>query len=456
MKLWQVDSDFSASAEADLLNNSLPVDQRMNLVDVIGSKAWTKNLARYGILTKEEMDAMLQGLDQIQHEFESKSFNYLVDDEDIHTAVERRLGELIGPLAGKLHSGRSRNDQVATDFRMWILGAAQEMIDTIESYQQVLVARAEQDMGIIFPGYTHFQQAQPILLSHWWLSHFWPLQRDKIRLKNLIELTDSMPLGSGALSGSGFAFDRHALAADLGFSEPTPNSLDAVSNRDFAIEFLFVLSLTATHLSRMAEALVLYCSVEYGFMRFSDQFSTGSSLMPQKRNPDMMELVRGKAGILLGKLTGLMATLKGLPSAYDKDLQEDKEPVFEAFDLMQLLLKVCMQAIPGITVYPEKILGCMNPSMLATDLADYLVEKGVPFREAHHAIAKAVKLAQEKNVPLHQLPIDQWKEVHPICDDQILELFTFEHSIARKDSWGATSKRSVTEQLTFAKSKLSA
>ncbi|MBI9049037.1 MAG: argininosuccinate lyase [Anaerolineaceae bacterium] len=456
MKLWQVDSEFSASAEADLLNNSLPVDQRMNLVDVIGSKAWTKNLARYGILTKDEMDQMLDGLDQIQEEFESKTFTYLADDEDIHTAVERRLGELIGALAGKLHSGRSRNDQVATDFRMWVLGAAQEMVNTMEQYQNALIRRAEKDMGIIFPGYTHFQQAQPILLSHWWLSHFWAIQRDKIRLNNLISMTDSMPLGSGALSGSGFAFDRHALATDLGFAEPTPNSLDAISDRDFAVEFLFITSLTGTHLSRMAEALVLFCSKEFGFMQFTDQFSTGSSLMPQKRNPDMMELVRGKAGTLLGKLTGLMATLKGLPSAYDKDLQEDKEPVFEAFDTLQLLLKVCIQAIPGITVYPEKILNKMDPAMLATDLADYLVEKNVPFREAHHAIAKAVKVAEELNLSLQHLPLDQWQRIHPVCDDEILDLFTFERSIARKDSWGGTSKRSVTEQLAYAKRKLSA
>jgi argininosuccinate lyase len=455
MKLWRV-SDSGLSAEAELLNNSLPIDQRLNLVDVAGSIAWAKNLARFGILNDEEAQKILAGLEQIQQEFAQHTFEYHAEDEDIHTTVERRLGELIGPLAGKLHSGRSRNDQVATDFRLWVLLACIELIGDLESFQNALVQRAETDMGIIFPGYTHFQQAQPLLLSHWWLSHFWPLQRDKIRLQNLITLTDSMPLGSGALAGSGFPFDRDELAADLGFSQPSPNSLDAVSDRDFAVEFLFIAAMIGSHLSHMAEALVLYSTKEYQFIRFSDAFSTGSSLMPQKRNPDIMELVRGKAGVLLGKLTGLMCTLKGLPSAYDKDLQEDKAPVFEAFDLVELLLAVCSQAIPGITIFPENILKKMDPAMLATDLADYLVEKGVPFREAHHAVASAVSLAEEQHTTLPELSLAQWQQIHPACDEHITEIFTFERSIARKESWGATGPQAVARQLAYAKSILSA
>ena len=455
MKLWQV-SDAGLTAEAELLNNSLPIDQRLNLVDVAGSMAWAKNLARYGILTQEEAQKLLGGLEQIQQEFLQKTFVYHAEDEDIHTTVERRLGELIGPLAGKLHSGRSRNDQVATDFRLWVMQACTELIGSVAQFQSALVQRAEMDSGVTFAGYTHFQQAQPILLSHWWLSHFWPLERDKVRLQNLIALTDCMPLGSGALAGSGFAFDRYALAADLGFSAPSPNSLDAVSDRDFAVEFLFIANMIGVHLSRMAEALVLYSTKEFNFMRFSDAYSTGSSLMPQKRNPDIMELVRGKAGMLTGKLTGLLATLKGLPSAYDKDLQEDKQPVFEAFDLVTLLLHICAKAIPEITVFQENILQKMDPSMLATDLADYLVEKGVPFREAHHAVAKAVIMAEENNVKLHELSATQWQQIHPACDESITQLFTFDRSIARKESWGATGPQAVAKQLAFAKSKLSA
>ena len=454
MKLWRVDSDTGTSPEADLLNNSLPVDQRLNRMDVIGSMAWTKNLARFGLLTPLEAEKIQAGLQQIDQEFEQESFLYQLDDEDIHTAVERRLGELIGPLAGKLHTGRSRNDQVATDFRLWVLQAAREMIATLELLQTSLIERAESDMGIIFPGYTHFQQAQPILLSHWWLSHFWPLQRDKIRLQNLINLTDSLPLGSGALAGAGFPFDRQALAADLGFAEPSPNSLDATSDRDFVVEFLFDAALSGSHLSRMAEALILYSTKEFHFMRFSNAFSTGSSLMPQKRNPDFMELVRGKASMLTGKLTGMLSLLKGLPSAYDKDLQEDKALVFEAFDTLQLILMVTAQAIQGITVFPETILQKMDPAMLATDVADYLVEKGVPFREAHHAIAKAVNLAESQQKQIQQLTFSEWQQIHPVCEQNIVELFTFERSIARKESWGATGPQAVAKQLAYAKSKL--
>jgi argininosuccinate lyase len=456
MKLWHIESGSGTSPEADLLNNSLPVDQRLNRMDVIGSMAWTRNLARFGLLTAQEAEQILGGLQQIDLEFEHDNFYYQPEDEDIHTAVERRLGELIGPLAGKLHTGRSRNDQVATDFRLWVLQAAGELIATLELLQTTLIERTESDIGIIFPGYTHFQQAQPILLSHWWLSHFWPLQRDKIRLQNLINLTNSLPLGSGALAGAGFPFDRQALAADLGFAEPSPNSLDATSDRDFVVEFLFDAALCGAHLSRLAEALILYSTKEFHFMRFTNAFSTGSSLMPQKRNPDFMELVRGKASMLNGKLGGMLSLLKGLPSAYDKDLQEDKALVFEAFDTLQLILMVTAQAIQGIMVFPENILQKMDPAMLATDVADYLVEKGVPFREAHHAIAIAVSLAEREQISIQELTVQQWQKIHPACDAQIVELFTFERSIRRKESWGSTGPEAVKTQLAFAKSKLKA
>ncbi len=265
------------------------------------------------------------------------TFAFTENDEDIHTAVERRLTELVGPVGGKLHTGRSRNDQVATDFRLWLQKASIRLDQVVQELQKTLLNRAETDLDVILPGYTHFQQAQPILLSHWWLSHFWALQRDRERLQQLAQRAAVLPLGSAALAGTTFPIDRFALAKELGFSIPSQNSLDAVSDRDFAAEFLFWAALTGVHLSRMAEALILYSTIEYGFISMSDEYSTGSSLMPQKKNPDMLELTRGKAGTLTGLLTGFLSTLKGLPSAYDKDLQEDKTAVFEAADTMEVL-----------------------------------------------------------------------------------------------------------------------
>ena len=327
MKLWTGRFSGSLDVLAARLNNSLPFDQRLALEDVRGSIAWARALARAGVLTEEEAGLILQGLETIQEEFNQAAFAYQDSDEDIHTAVERRLTELVGPVGGKLHTGRSRNDQVATDFCLWVQETALSLEKDLQGLQSVLVQRAEKDWGVILPGYTHFQQAQPVMLSHWWLSHFWALQRDRQRLQAVYCAARVMPLGSGALAGTSFPIDRFALASDLGFDRPTPNSLDAIANRDFAVEFLFWAALTGVHLSRMAEALILYSTSEFGFIVLADEYSTGSSLMPQKKNPDPLELARGQSGGLIGRLTGLLTTLKGLPSAYDKDLQEDKVPV---------------------------------------------------------------------------------------------------------------------------------
>ena len=312
MALWGGRFSENLNQLAAEFNNSLPFDWRLAEVDVRGSIAWALALARAGVITPLEAEQLVAGLNQIQNEIHDGRLDFDTGEEDIHTLVERRLSELVGAVAGKLHTGRSRNDQVATDFRLWVLDAIGQIDEQVQNMQMALIKRAETDLEwrVILPGYTHFQRAQPILLSHWWLSHVWPLQRDRERLRQLRDRTAVSPLGAGALAGTAFPIDRATLAVDLGFDRASPNSLDAVSDRDFAAEFLFVAAMTGIHLSKLAEALILYSTMEFGFIELSDTFSTGSSLMPQKKNPDPLELTRGKAGTLIGQLTGLLATLK--------------------------------------------------------------------------------------------------------------------------------------------------
>ncbi|MBN2047643.1 MAG: argininosuccinate lyase [Anaerolineaceae bacterium] len=456
MKLWTGRLSGKMDEWAVQLNHSLSYDQRMAFEDVKGSIAWARALFRAGILTAEEHAAIHAGLEWILAQIEAGEFQPDMNDEDIHTAVEHLLTERIGAVGGKLHTGRSRNDQVATDFRLWVIGAIDQVVGWTKSLQQTLIERSEEDMGIIICGYTHLQQAQPILLSHWWLSHFWSLQRDVSRLAHLREECRMMPLGAAALAGTGFSIDRFALAEDLGFSNPAPNSLDAVSDRDFALEFLFCASMIGMHLSRMAESMILYCTQEFGLLSLADIFSTGSSIMPQKKNPDPLELTRGKAGILSGKLMGLMATLKGLPSAYDKDLQEDKEPVFEAYDLLEVLLKVMNGVVQTLTVNEARAKEMIHPYMMATDLADHLVETGVPFREAHHLVAGVIGAAEDAQVALPDLPLSVWQSVSDLFGEWVYAYFDPTQSIQRHSAWGGTAPKAVGAQIAYAKSKLSA
>jgi argininosuccinate lyase len=451
MKLWG--GRFSASLDpvAWALNASIGFDQRLATQDVHGSIAWAKAIAKADVLTAEECDQICAGLRAVGDEFEQGCFEFEPGDEDIHTAVERRLGEIVGPVAGKLHTGRSRNDQVATDFRLWMLEALPELDSTIVDLQTSLLERAEADGEVLMPGYTHLQRAQPILLSHWWLSHFWPLQRDRDRLEDLVARVAILPLGSGALAGTPFPVDRAALAADLGFAIPSPNSLDAVSDRDFAAEFLFCTALTGIHLSRLSEAMVMFTTLEFGFFELSDAFSTGSSLMPQKKNPDLFELARGKTGSLIGLLTGLLTTLKGLPSTYDKDLQEDKVPVFTAFDTLTVILPVLANAIRTLTVCPDRMRAGIDAAMLATDLADYLVKKGSPFREAHALAGKAVRLAAEKSKPLDDLSVEEYQSLHPAFGPDVYAVFDPQQSISRRTALGGTAPEAVAAQLQQAK-----
>jgi argininosuccinate lyase len=447
MTLWGGRFSTKLNEQAWDLNSSLPVDQRMAVQDVDGSLAWAKALHQAGVLQDEEHASISLGLETVKKEFTSGKFSFVPTDEDIHTAVERRLMDLIGPLAGKLHTGRSRNDQVATDFRMWMLQAIPELDAALKNLQGALVENAESAGKTLMPGYTHLQRAQPILLSHWWLSHYWPLQRDCERLADLTARVSVLPLGSAALAGTPLSVNRTTLAKSLGFAKPSQNSLDAVSDRDFAAEFLFCATMIGIHLSKLAEQIVLYTSAEFGFFELSDAFSTGSSIMPQKKNPDMFELTRGKAGTMIGMLTGLLATLKGLPSTYDKDLQEDKAPVFQASDTLLAILPVIAGALRTITPKPDRMRNAIDSFMMATDLADYLVNKGIPFRETHSIAGQAVRAAGEKNVGLEGLTLEAYQALCPVFEADVYQVLDPMKSIEKRNAIGGTSLQSVKNQI---------
>jgi len=453
-QLWTGRIKGAMDEGAAALNASLAFDKRLALQDLRGSIVWAHALSKIGILTTDEANQIGRGLDKIGKEIAGGTFALAATDEDIHTAVERRLGELIGESAGKLHTGRSRNDQVATDFRMWLMEAEDRLHSAIHELQETLVNRSERDFGVAMPGYTHTQRAQPVLLSHWWLSHFWALGRDAERLNQLRARTAVCPLGSGALAGTAFPVDREAIARELGFARASANSLDAVSDRDFAAEFLFSAALLGVHLSRLADALILYSTAEFGFVELDDAFSTGSSLMPQKKNPDVLELVRGKSGKLIGLLTGLLATLKGLPSAYDKDLQEDKLPVFEAADTLEAILPVLSRLIANLAVRGKNMAAAIDDGLLATDLADYLVRKGIPFRTAHTAAGRAVRAAIELGVPLARMDLEEYRKINPAFDGDLVEVFHVNAALSRRNTVGGTAPEAVQEQIRLAKAKL--
>lgn len=446
-KLWGGRFAQSPNQLAFELNASLSVDKRMATQDIDGSLAWAKALHQAGVLSDKELASISLGLDTVRKEFSSGQFSFAASDEDIHTAIERRLTELIGDAAGKLHTGRSRNDQVATDFRLWMLGAIPELKSALQNLQTALVEQAEKANEIVMPGYTHLQRAQPILLAHWWLSHYWALQRDVERLQDLTKRVSVLPLGSGALAGAPFDIDRMELAKSLGFAEVSQNSIDGVSDRDFAAEYLFCTTMIGIHLSKLAEQIVLFTTFEFGFFELADEFSTGSSLMPQKKNPDVFELTRGKAGTLLGLLTGLLAALKGLPSTYDKDLQEDKAPVFQATDTLLAILPVIAEALRTITVKAERMRNAIDSSMLATDLADYLVEKNVPFRKAHEIAGQIVREAGEKNVSLEKLPLEAYQALCPAFEADVYQALDPMKSIEKRNTIGGASLQSVKNQI---------
>lgn len=446
-KLWGGRFTGAVDPLMEAFNASIGFDKRMWRADITGSQAYARALARSGIITMDEAQQLVVGLERVADEWAGGRFELRPGDEDIHTANERRLTELLGDVAGKLHTGRSRNDQVATDTRLWLLGEIATVHGHLRELIRTAVERAAAEIDLLMPGYTHLQPAQPTRWSHWLLSHAWAWQRDAQRLDELTRRVSALPLGSGALAGNPFQVDRHFLAQELGFASVAPNSLDAVSDRDFVAEFLFWASLTMLHLSRWAEDLIIYSSREFGFVIIADAYSTGSSLMPQKKNPDSLELLRGKSGRVFGELSGLMMTIKGLPSSFNKDLQEDKEPLYDGVDTVRDSLQIANGVLATLTVNAEKMAASLVPEMLATDLAEYLVRKGIPFRETHHVAGAAVRLAEEKGVALSALGVDDLRGLHPAFAADVADVWRFEASVEQRDADGGSSRRAVAQQI---------
>lgn len=437
------------------INASIDFDGRLYPQDIRGSLAHAAMLVNAGILTKKEGDAIARGLKDIQQEIESGKFVFRVELEDIHMNIEARLAELIGDTAGKLHTARSRNDQVALDFRMFVRDALAEMDAGLQALQAALIRRADEHAATIMPGFTHLQSAQPVTLGHHLMAYVEMFGRDRKRIAAALDTLDECPLGAAALAGTSFPINRELTARALGFAAPMANSLDAVSDRDFALEFLSIASISAVHLSKLAEEFVIWTSPQFGFIRFSDLFTSGSSIMPQKRNPDAAELIRGKAGRVIGALNSLLMTMKGLPLAYNKDMQEDKIPVFDAFDQWRLCVGAMTGMVGDFTANELRMYECAEEGYsTATDLADWLVRVlGMPFRKAHHATAKIVKLAAESECTLAQLPLAAMKAIEPGITQDVYSVLTVKRSVASRTSYGGTAPVNVKEAIKIAKRK---
>ena len=431
------------------INASIDFDKRFYKQDIEGSKAHATMLAATGILTLEDRDAILAGLDQVRSEIDSGSFTFSRALEDIHMNVEARLKEIIGEPAGRLHTGRSRNDQVATDFKLYVRDCLDMFIAQIKTLQLEMVNRAEEEAATVMPGFTHLQSAQPVTFGHHMLAYVEMLGRDVSRLYGARKRLNESPLGSAALAGTSFPIDREMTAEALGFERPTANSLDAVADRDFVLEALSCASICAMHLSRLSEELVIWSTAQFRFVTLSDKFSTGSSIMPQKRNPDAAELIRAKIGRIMGALTSLMTVMKGLPLAYSKDMQEDKEVAFDAFDSLSLALAAMTGMINDLKVNREAMRDAAGSGFsTATDLADWLVrEANVPFRDAHHITGAAVAKAEEKGCDLDGLTIEDLKEVDERIDSRVFKVLSVENSVKSRTSYGGTSPKNVLEQV---------
>ncbi len=428
-------------------NNSIRFDVRLWDADITGSEAYAQALERANIISSAESAALLNGLAQIRDEFNANQFIIEANDEDIHSAIERRLGELAGDAAGKLHTGRSRNDQVATDTRLWLREEILPLKTHLRQLIAVIVNQAETHIDALMAGYTHLQQAQPIRFSHWLLSYGWALERDLTRLEQVYQQVNVLPLGSGALSGNPLGIDRQFLADELGFSSLGQNSMDAVADRDYILDFLSWAAIVQSHLSSLSEDLIIYSSSEFGYLEISDAYSTGSSLMPQKKNPDSLELIRGKTGRVTGNLTALLVSAKGIPSTYNKDLQEDKEPLFDTVDTLAMTLPIMTGVIETLTINHSRMYEAMSSHLLATELADYLVEKGLPFRQAHDVIGKVVQMSLETEQPLWSVPLSAYKSFSPLFDRDVHTWLDFERAVERRDSVGGTAKAAVLAQI---------
>jgi argininosuccinate lyase len=449
--LWH--GRFESGPAEDLLayTVSLQFDRRLYPDDVAGSRAHVRGLGRAGILTEDEVAAVLEALDRVEAELADGTFRFVESDEDIHTAVERRVTELAGPAGAKIHTGRSRNDQVATDLRLWCKRELLALAGDVVALQQVLLERAEAAGDAYLPGYTHLQRAQPVLLAHHLLAHAWALARDVDRLLDARRRLDVSPLGAGALAGSSLPLDPPSVAEDLGFAGVFDNSLDAVSDRDFVAESLFAVTMVAIHLSRMGEEVVLWSSDEFGFVRLDDGYSTGSSMLPQKKNPDIAELARGKAGRVIGDLTGLLATLKGLPIAYNRDLQEDKEPLFDAVDQVRLALRATAGQYATLTMRTDRMAEAADaPTAAATDLAEHLVRGGMPFRDAHAVVGALVREAVDQGASLTELTA-----AHPDLGPEAAALIEPGVPVTMRTTHGGAGPAAVAAQLERFRTRIS-
>jgi len=438
------------------INASIDFDKELYAQDIMGSKAHCKMLVAQGIISAEDGDQILAGLDQVKGEIEAGNFTYDPKLEDIHMHVEARLKEIVGEAAGRLHTARSRNDQVATDFKLWTRDVIDQMDEALEGLQTALVNKAEQHADVILPGFTHLQSAQPVTFGHHMLAYFEMFSRDRSRLKDARARLNECPLGAAALAGTSFPIDRHNTASALGFDRPTANSLDSVSARDFALEFLSVASICATHVSRLAEEIVNWSSAQFGYVQLSDKFTTGSSIMPQKRNPDAAELCRAKAGRIIGALNSLLIVMKGLPLAYSKDMQEDKEATFDAAKAFSLIIAAMTGMIDDMAVNADNMKASTAAGFItATDLADWLVRVlGMPFRNAHHVTGTLVAKAEEKVCDLDGLTLEEMQAVEPGITDDVFNVLTVEDSVASRTSFGGTAPSQVLEQVKAARERI--
>lgn len=456
--LWGGRFSAAPTGELERFGASLPFDKRMWKQDIRGSKAHAAMLAHQGVISTEDAKAIRAGLDEIAGEIERGEFTFDVDrDEDIHMAIERVLTERIGPAGGRLHTGRSRNDQTAVDTHMIARDLADELLASLEGIQQVLLDRAEEQFGIVMPGYTHMQPAQPVLLSHHLLAYFWMFSRDHKRVADARAAANKCPLGAAALAGTTYPLDRAITASELGFDEPVANSMDAVSDRDYLLDLIYACSVCQIHLSRLCEELVWWSSAEFGFVEMDDAHSTGSSIMPQKKNPDFAELVRGKSGRVVGDLMSLLVTVKGTPLTYDKDLQEDKEPLFDAADTVLGSLMACTGMLATCTFKADRMREASHEGyMAATDLADYLVGKGLPFRQAHAMVGRIVGDCVREGVTLQQLTTDELRSYSELFDDDAHEALDIDNIVRRRTTLGGTGHDAVRAQLAQARDVLAA
>jgi argininosuccinate lyase len=453
-RLWGGRYEGAPAPALDELNRSLDVDARLWREDIEGSRAWVQALLRAGVLGADDARVLEQGLLRVAARLEP-GIPAAAADEDIHTLVERLLYEEVGSVAGRLHTGRSRNDQVATDTRLWTLRATARLERELCALQLAIVDQATTHLDTLMPAYTHLRRAQPVRAAHWLLSHFWPLQRDRERLAGAVERVAVLPLGSGAISGSGFAVDRTLLKELLGFRAVSHNSIDAVGDRDWLCEVLFVAAMIGTHLSRLAEDLIIFSSDEFRFVELPEAFTTGSSLMPQKRNPDGLELARGMAARSIGELTAALAMIKGTPSGYNKDFQEDKRLLFGAMDALEKLLPTTRETIAGLRFRDDALAAALaDEALLATDLADELVRRGVPFREAHTAVGRLLRAADEAGAVLSELPEAAWTAAHPAFGAPALPALSVRGSVDARTVAGGTGRAAVAQQIEAARAAL--